>query len=137
MTIVPNEARGGRRLWQTLTNGWTVLYIAFVVANFFSGDAWHFLTVPLSTLYIGVLGIYVGTKEFERWYENYRGARRGELFVAVFTALIVGLFAVSFVVDGAYVVPADVVASYIAVLSIFAITQKSKELHDRKMREKG
>ncbi|MEK7766715.1 MAG: hypothetical protein AAB368_10795 [bacterium] len=137
MTIVPNEARGGRRLWQTLTNGWTVLYIAFVVANFFSGDAWHFLTVPLSTLYIGVLGIYVGTKEFKRWYENYRGARRGELFVAVFTALIVGLFAVSFVVDGAYVVPADVVASYIAVLSIFAITQKSKELHDRKMREKG
>ena len=124
-----------KKNWGWLTNIWTVLYMAFLLLNFWSQNRYDFLTASLSALYIGVLSLYVGSKEFDRWYTNYNGKRHGELFVVVFTVLLFIMVFGSLIRGDHYILPPDVVAAYIAVLTIFIITQKSKSLHDRKARK--
>jgi len=130
------DTKQERALWRGLTNVWTVCYLSFLVANFFAQNAYGYLVGPLSTLYVGILGIYVGTKEFDRWHSDQSGVRKGERFVIAITAIIVGLFITSLLLgEDSYRVSTDIVATYIAVLSIFAITQKSKELHEEHVRD--
>lgn len=126
------------RIWRWLTNIWTVLYIAFLFAEFFSMSRYSFLVVPLSFLYIGVLGIYVSTKEFDRWYADHRRQHPGEWFVAVWTVVIFLLFFLSVYFEREFALAHEAVAVYIAVLSIFAITQRSKMLYgEAQKRKKG
>jgi len=120
------------RIWRILTNIWTLVFMAFVVANFVTRDAYGVLDVPFAAVYAGVLTLYVGTKEFDRWYELHEGRHPGELFVAGWTFLMVALAVVSFMTNGSYRLTSETVATYIMVLSIFALTQKSKRLHERK-----
>ena len=120
------------KIWRIITNFWTALFIVFLIANFFSLDKYEYLIAPFSVVYIGVLSLYVGTKEFDRWYELHEGRHPGEIFVIVWTVVIVGLFALSFSFGSGHRVSSEVVADYIMVLSIFALTQKSKRLHKEK-----
>lgn len=101
----------------------------FIVMNFFSMDFYSDLIAPLSALYAGILTIYVGTKEFDRWYDLHDGRHPGELFVIFWTALISSLFVVSFISGTHYHLASDIIADYILVLTVFALTQKSKKLH--------
>ena len=84
-------------------------------------------------VYVGILGLYVGTKEFDRWYEMHSSRHPGELFVIFWTIIIFALMGVAFLSDGKYHLSFEAVAVYIMVLSVFALTQKSKSLHERKM----
>ena len=122
-------------MWQLVTNFWTLAYIAFIVINFLSQNAYEFLAGPFSALYIGVLSIYVGSKEFDRWHEGKQRRRRGEIFVVVFTVVMAFLLGGALFFGESYRVPSDVVATYIAVLSIFVITQKSKYWYEKKQRD--
>jgi hypothetical protein len=122
------------RIWRTLTNAWTVIFLAFVIANFFSGDRYEFLIAPMSILYTGILTLYVGTKEFDRWYERHMGRHPGEWFVLLWSVVIGALLLFSFVLGEGHRIHSDVIAVYIAVLSLFAVTQKSKSLHTKKGR---
>lgn len=125
------------KIWRTLTNIWTYVFIVFIIANFFGGNKFEFLTAPFSAVYIAVLGLYVGTKEFDRWYEDHEGRHPGEMFVIGWTVVIFGLFLSSFFLGESYKLSAEVVAAYIMVLSVFALTQKSKSLHRRKKQRKN
>ena len=111
--------------------------MAFVLVDFFSFHRYENLTTPFAAIYGGILTLYAGTKEFDRWYDLHDGSHPGEFFIVGWTALIFVLF--GFMVFGgqAYVIPPEVVASYILVLSVFALTQKSKQLHRRKGRRKS
>lgn len=120
------------KIWRTLTNVWTVIFMVFVAVNFASRNHYDFLVSPLSILYTGILTLYVGTKEFDRWYEVHQGRHPGEWFVILWTALVFVLMAFALVWGEEYRIPSDIVAVYIAVLSLFAFTQKSKELHAKK-----
>ena len=120
------------KIWRVLSNVWTVLFLGFVVTNFFSQGKYVFLVPPFSALYIGVLTIYVGTKEFDRWYENHDERHPGEIFVALWSVIVLFLFGSNLVLGDHYHLDAEVVANYIAVLSIFAVTQKSKKAYERK-----
>jgi uncharacterized membrane protein len=120
------------RIWRILTNVWTLAFMAFAVANFFAHNRYEALTAPLAVIYTSMLALYVGTKEFDRWYELHESRHPGELFVAGWTLLLLALGAVAFFSDGGYRLDSETVASYIMVLSIFALTQKSKRLHERK-----
>jgi len=127
MTIFQNE-----KIWRILTNFWTVIFIIFLIFDFFQLNRFEYLTVPFSVVYIGILGLYASTKEFDRWYEMHEGRHPGELFVILWTVVIFGFLGISFFSSGGYKVSSEVLADYIMVLSVFALTQKSKRLHERK-----
>jgi len=130
MSVFQNE-----KIWRILTNFWTFIFIAFLIFDFFQFNKFEYLTVPFSVVYLGVLGLYAGTKEFDRWYEMHEGRQPGELFVILWTAVIFALLGISFFSGGGYKVSSEVLADYIMVLSVFALTQKSKQLHERKKKK--
>mgnify|MGYP001585668118 CR=1 FL=1 len=119
-------------IWRMLTNFWTAFFMIFLVSNFFSLDQYGFLIAPFSIIYIGVLGLYVGTKEFDRWYDLHAERHPGEWFVIIWTIVIFGLIIVSIFLGKEYKVSSEAVAVYIMVLSVFALTQKSKRLYEEK-----
>lgn len=123
------------RIWRFLSTFWGVLYLFVICADFAYGNTYGHVIGPLGTVYIATLAVFVGSKEFDRWHEHHPGKRRGELFVFAFTAVIFVMFAVSFAKNGSYRVSPDISAAYIAVLSVFVISQKSKELHSERMRK--
>jgi len=120
------------RVWRYITNLWTVVLIGFLVIDFLSRDAYAYLTPSFSVIYTGVLGLYAGTKEFDRWYEVHDSRHPGEIFIAVWTLVIFILFGLSFLLQGGYKVGPEAISDYIMVLSVFAITQKSKKLHHKR-----
>jgi hypothetical protein len=121
------------RIWRLLTNFWTTLLILFLVFNFISKDAYDSLIVPFSIIYTGTLSLYVGTKEFDRWYELHESRHPGEIVIIIWTTLIVLLYVGALILGAPYKIPSEtVIADYIMVLSVYAITQKSKKLHRRK-----
>jgi len=126
MTIFRDE-----RIWRYLTNFWTVVLMAFLIVNFIKQGNYDYLTPSFSIIYTGVLSLYVGTKEFDRWYEVHDSRHPGEIFIAAWTLLIFFLFGAQLMFGGNYKVAPEVMADYIMVLSIFAVTQKSKKLHHR------
>ena len=121
------------KIWRILTNFWTVIFIAFLIFDFFRFNQFEYLTVPFSVIYVGILGLYASTKEFDRWYEMHEGRHPGELFVILWTVVIFALLGISFFFGG-YRISSEAIADYIMVLSVFALTQKSKRLYERKKR---
>jgi len=119
------------KIWRILTNFWTAIFIIFLIFDFFQLNAYDYLIAPFSVVYISVLGLYVGTKEFDRWYEMHEGRHPGEWFVIAWTVVVFCLLAVSFFMNG-YKISSEAIADYIMVLSVFALTQKSKRLYERK-----
>jgi len=120
------------RIWRYLTNFWTLALILFLIIDFVSQDAFGYMTPSFSIIYTGVLGLYVGTKEFDRWYELHDSRHPGEIFVAAWTLVIFVLYGGSLFLGGKYKVSPEVISDYIMVLSVFALTQKSKKLHHKK-----
>lgn len=116
------------RIWRVLANFWTIVLIIFLIIDFFSFNKHDYLTPIFSVIYTAVLSLYVGTKEFERWCDIYESRHPGELFIIVWTALIVFLFSAKMILDDKYSVSPEAVADYIIVLSLFALTQRSKSL---------
>ncbi|TRZ64221.1 MAG: hypothetical protein D4Q79_01985 [Spirochaetia bacterium] len=130
MLIFQNE-----KIWRILTNIWTVVFVAFIIFDFFQFNKFEYLTAPFSFIYIGILGLFVGTKEFDRWYEMHEGRHPGEIFIILWTIVIFSLLALSFFLDGGYRVSSEAIADYIMVLSVFALTQKSKRLYEKKKKK--
>ena len=130
MTIFQNE-----KIWRILTNVWTIVFVVFLIFDFFQFNRYEYLTVPFSVIYMGVLGLYASTKEFDRWYEMHEGRHPGELFVILWTVVIFAFLGISFFSKGGYRVSSEVLADYIMVLSVFALTQKSKRLYERKRKK--
>lgn len=120
------------RIWRYMTNFWTFILILFLLFDFVSRDMYGFMTPSFSIIYTGVLSLYVGTKEFDRWYEVHDSRHPGEIFIAIWTVLIFVLYGGSFFLGGEYKVSSETIADYIMVLSVFAVTQKSKKLHHKK-----
>jgi len=125
------------KILRIITNFWTVTFIVFVAVNFFTVNAYEYLIAPFSVVYVAVLGLYAGTKEFDRWYDIHEGRHPGEVFVIIWTIVVAALIATSFFLGSAYKVPSEIVADYIMVLSVFALTQKSKRLHREKSERKS
>ncbi len=120
----------GEGIWRALGHIWTWSYLIFIVINFAIQDQYRFIIAPFSVLYVGILTLYVGTKEFDRWYETHESHRHpGELYVIAWTAVMISLVIANVVLGPNYTIHSDIVATYIAVLSIFAVTQKAKQLH--------
>jgi hypothetical protein len=120
------------RIWRFLTNFWTVALLLSLIANFITHGQYDFVGMSFSIIYVGVLGLYVGTKEFDRWYEIHDSRHPGEIFIAAWTIVIFAMLGAQFFLGKGYVVSQEAIADYIMVLSVFALTQKSKKLHHKK-----
>ena len=125
------------RFWRILSALWTAIFIPLIIVDFFIEGKYEFLVAPMSAVYLGVLGLYAGTKEFQRWYDNHRSRHPGEWFVVIWTFVMAALFLTSFYLDGKYTISSDIIADYIMVLTIFALTQKSKSLYQKKRKSKS
>ena len=120
------------KIWRALTNIWTFAAIGFFIFDFFTGDKYSTASSAISIIYIAILGIYTGTKEFDRWQNAHKSKRRGEIFVFVWTGITIFFFAAIPFSGEKYKMPSEYIAAYIALLSIFALSQRSKFLHNRK-----
>ena len=120
------------KLWRLVTDFWTIIFLVFIVVNFATANRYEYLVGPFAALYIGVLTLYIGTKEFDRWHETHVGRHPGEIFVFAWSVVIFGILVASIFLGNMYRIPSEIIASYIAVLSIFALTQKSKHIFEEK-----
>lgn len=121
-----------RKLWHILSDIWTAIVLVFLIADFITRGSYEFLLPSFSIVYTGVLVFYVGTKEFDRWYDFHDGRHPGEVFVIVWTVVILVLFLAQLILGSGYKISPEMVPDYIMVLSIFAVTQKSKRLHGKR-----
>jgi hypothetical protein len=91
--------------------------------------------VILAIIYIAALTIYVSNKEFERWYHRHDRQHPGEIFVIAWSILIAVLLVIDSLSLNSYHLPESVVSSYIAVLTILAITRKSRQVYRSKYKK--
>ena len=121
--------------WRKLINVWTIIFFLMIITDLIFGNAYENTLSAVSTIYIGILAIYVSNKEFERWYDKHEENHPGEVFVVFWSGLIISLFIIDFACGNYYKIPSSVISSYIAVLTILVITRKSKELYKLKHRK--
>lgn len=115
---------------------WTILLFSLIIIDFMYENAFLGLVEPIAVLYIATLALYSAEKEFERWYEFNIGRHPGEVYVILWTALLFGIVIAQIVMHKHYHLPSEVVATYVGVLGILAITRKSKELYRNKRNRK-
>ncbi len=113
-------------------NFWTFLFFAVFLFDFYTMGSYSDYLPPIAATYMGVLAIYVGTKEFERWEHNRLRYHIGETFVILWTILMFSIMVFNLFLDRGYKIPPEIIATYIGVLSVFAITRESKMLFKRK-----
>ena len=118
--------------WRYMTNLWCLVCYGTIIYDFIYDHALGDILPSILVVYVALLTIFVGVKEFERWYDMKTGRHPGELFVIGWTVLIIGLIIAKIIFHKIYAIPAEVLATYIAVLSIMAITQKSKKMKSAK-----
>ena len=130
-----NKIFSDEKIWRVLVNSWTIIFFIFIFINLFSKNSFGFFITPFSILYTGVLAIYVGTKEFDRWYELHNGRHPGELYVVGWTVIMFLILVLPLFWGSDYNMPLDTLAAvYITVLTLFALTQKSKSLHKERQK---
>lgn len=115
--------------WRRLMNSWTIIFFVLIIIDFVYGNGIEEMLNTVSSIYIGVLAVYVSHKEFERWYDKHEESHPGEAFVVIWTTIVIGLFIIDLIYGAFYKVPSSVISSYIAVLTILVITNKSKSLY--------
>lgn len=135
MDTLQQVEKSNDKIWRQLSNLWTFAAMGFFLFDFFAGDRYSGLAAAVSIIYITILGIYVGTKEFDRWQEQHHSKRKGELFIIIWTILIFFFIITALFSNGKYRMPSEFTATYIALLSIFALTQRSKFLHNKRSEE--
>lgn len=121
--------------WRLLMNLWTLLFFVVIILDFMWNNVFTDVLNILSAIYIGVLAIYVSNKEFERWYSKHKSQHPGELFVVLWSLLVFGIMITNIFIKKPYELPASVVSSYIAVMTILAITRKSKNIYHKRRRK--
>ena len=124
------------KFWWIMMNVWTFVFFVAIIIDFYYHNAYENILNAISIIYIGLLAIYVSNKEFERWYDRHEENHPGEIFVFIWTIIILFLFLLDFINHSYYHIPGCVISSYIAVLTILVITRKSKELYDLRRRKR-
>ena len=122
--------------WRYLINFWSILFFMAIIVDLQQGNSLTGLLNIIAAIYIGVLAIYVGDKEFERWYDKHSEKHPGEIFVIIWSLIILLLLVCSLVFGSYYQIPNSVVSSYIAVLTILVVTNKSKQMYRIKREKK-
>jgi uncharacterized membrane protein YhaH (DUF805 family) len=124
---------GTFKFWRRVTDAWTILFFAGIIYDFFNSNILSNdnTLLALAAIYTASLAIYSAEKEFRRWHDLHSSMHPGEAYAVVWSALIVFLI-IGALFNHTYHVPVEVSASYIAVISILAITRESKNFYRKK-----
>jgi hypothetical protein len=119
--------------WRRITNILTIIFFTAIVYDYFNANIFtnDNILLALAAIYTASLGIYSAEKEFRRWHNIHNSIHPGELYALVWTLLVVLLF-IGGTLNYKYHLPVEVSASYIAVISILAITRESKNFYKKK-----
>jgi len=117
--------------WKGLTNFWAWLTAIVFLLTFFKIWDLSYLLTNITIIYLSILSIFTGTKEYSRWKnKKFLSKYHGEIFIFVWTVLMVVFLLIS-ALNPDYKIYSQYTATYISVLGIFAITLKSKNLKDQ------
>ena len=106
--------------------------MAFFIVDFWEQGKYAFLAGPISAIYLSILGLFAGVKEMDRWRGQHFSRYLGEYFVVLWTMLLVVFFIIVILTNKFYYISNELITVYIAVLGIFALTQKSKKWYKNK-----
>jgi len=122
-----------------VTNFWTIIFLAAIVYDYSHANALADadILIALAAIYCAALAIYSAEKEFRRWHDMHDSIHPGELYAIIWTAFILILIVVQAFIGLKYHMPPEVSASYIAVISILAITRESKNLYGTKIKRRN
>ncbi|PIR06620.1 MAG: hypothetical protein COV55_03795 [Candidatus Komeilibacteria bacterium CG11_big_fil_rev_8_21_14_0_20_36_20] len=117
-----------RAFWKNLSNFWGLVAILLFLVDFFSFHVYDVASSSVAVIYIGVLSLYVGSKEFYRWKTKgkFQSKYFGEIHVIFWTIVMAIFVIIGFLSHGLLNIPPEFIATYISVLGIFAISQQSK-----------
>ncbi|MBL7022034.1 hypothetical protein ISR92_01825 [Patescibacteria group bacterium] len=114
--------------WKYFTNFWSWLTLLVFVFAFFYPNQFNGTLSAIAVIYASILGIYVGSKEIARWRnKGYISKHYGEIYVIIWTIVIVAMI-ITAIFNHQYQLQSEFTATYITILGIFAISQKSKAL---------
>lgn len=128
------EKLGTFRTWRVLTNFWSFVCFIFIVYDFFNDNilADNSVLLAITGIFAACLAIYSAEKEFRRWHNMHSSLHPGEVYVILWTLLVLFLVLGSIVLHIPYHMPIEVSGAYIAVITILAITRESKNYYKRR-----
>ncbi len=120
--------------WRIIVNFWTFIFFAAILYDFFNKNILSDddVLLAIAGIYAAALAIYSAEKEFRRWHHMHKSIHPGEMYSIIWTVLILFLIAGTAIYKVPYHMPAEVSASYIAMISILAITRESKNFYKRR-----
>jgi uncharacterized membrane protein YhaH (DUF805 family) len=132
-----SEKIGNFKFWFRVVNFWTFVFLAAIVYDFMVDNMLmeSDILIAIAGIYCAALAIYSAEKEFRRWHNMHNSMHPGEAYALIWTIFIIGLITAQAIFHHHYRMPAEVSASYIAVISILALTRESKNLYKKKGRK--
>ena len=116
------------KFWKYLANFWSWLTLIFFACAFLWPENFNSVLSSIAVIYASLLGIYVGSKEITRWRnKDFVSRHSGEIFVILWTVVMVAIIMIA-IFNKQYEVQSEFIATYITIMGIFAISQKSKAL---------
>src|SRR3990167_10484479 len=89
-------------LWRKILFVWTALSFVAVIADFLNVGVIESSLTSILIIYVAVLSAYSSEKEFRRWHDYHEGRHPGELYVLLWTIILVGLFVAEVILDRPY-----------------------------------
>ena len=109
---------------------YTLVYMGMIFLHFFSNGHYK-LDASFSGFYIPLLSAYAGNKEISRWVgKKITIQRPGELMVYLLWIVPPTLFCINQLAEGTYDIPEDIKFVCIFVISLFAASRVSKNIHE-------
>ena len=132
-----SEKTGTFNVWRQLKNFWTFVFFTAIVYDFFHENILveADIMIAIAAIYAASLAIYSAEKEFRRWHNMHDSIHPGELYAIVWTILVILIVIGDIFYGSKYHIPAEISASYIAVISILAITRESKNFYKKKVKK--
>lgn len=133
------QKSGSFRVWRVVVNFWSFVFFAAIIYDFFNDNmlSENEILLAIAGIYAAALAIYSAEKEFRRWHHMHDGMHPGEIYAVMWTFLIMFIIFYDVVHPSAYHMPPEVSASYIAVISILAITRESKNFYKKKRKTRA
>jgi hypothetical protein len=126
------------RILYPIVFGFTVVILCFQVYEFWKGGAYQ-PRYPAAQVYLTLLTAYAAQREGGKWLganEVMARARRGELFVGLWFALYLAIWAIANL-SSRWVMPQELQAITLGVLAVFVGTGVSSGLRQRSSRSEA
>jgi len=117
--------------WKGLTNFWGIITSLIFLLTFFKIWDMSYLLTDITIIYLSILSIFTGVKEYSRWKnKDFFSRYNGEIFIVTWTILML-IFIVISAIDKRYQLYSQFTATYLSILGVFAISLKSKSLKNK------